>query len=143
MGFESARQARRFLRRNAARFARKLATSSAIKGRDGIFRIVGDPMAQGALQRGFEAVLRSRGEPQVLALSADEAAALSPGNRAPEGARWFGGFGIDRDGRGAFETVWVAGPGLSPEQAADFAALRLHEMLGRSLAASGWVGGHE
>lgn len=107
-------------RARADQVAAILARSVMDIGKDerGPRRRVEDPLAIRILERGFAHLLRQGGEPHVMRISAEEAAALAPWE-APRPAGWsyFMAVGIDRLGRASYVSRPVRVDGASPMEA--------------------------
>ncbi len=76
-----------------------------------------DPVAIGALERGFAHVLRQLGEPHVMRLTDHEGAAFAPEVNVPSGWAWYLAVGIDRLGRGSYVSHPVKVEGTSAVEA--------------------------
>lgn len=96
------RTQRRALARNADEAAAKMAAVSYDFQSGGLVRIT-DRHAIAALQRGFAAMLKARGKPQAIPITADEAKGFPhhQGQVLPGGVTWLA-VGLDADHRATY-----------------------------------------
>ncbi|WP_415393155.1 hypothetical protein [Paracoccus sp. SJTW-4] len=96
------RAQRRILSSNADKTAAKMAAATYDFQSGGLVRVT-DRRAIGALQRGFAAMLRARGEPQAIAITPEEAEGFPHhrGHVLPGGVTWLA-VGLDAGYRATY-----------------------------------------
>jgi len=111
------RHQRRRLRKDAARTARVIAATTMHRTVDGRLDVLRDPVALGALERGFRALLKNNCRPVVQELTPDEGERLRNPGYVPSpplpGVRHWLACGLDVETRGTFTTCWTCMAGMT------------------------------
>jgi hypothetical protein len=144
MNTSFSRDVRRRLAAEAKALSVRLSRTAMDYDREGRVVLVADARAQAVLCRAFERMLRAGGEPQLLQLTEDAAAAFPRGGNAPDtrASAWLA-VGLDRPGMATYALRWLDVSDCSPLERRALAEMALFAELAVECARTGFpVAGH-
>ena len=138
------RRYRKVMAAKAKVLAVKLAGTAIDYDRAGRLVKVTDARARAVLRQAYERMLRAGGEPQLLQLAHDTAAAFPRGGQAPDdrASAWLA-VGVDRAGMATYTLRWLDVSGLDPVTRRTAAEAALFTELAAECGIAGFpVAGH-